>query len=182
MDVTDADLLADAMVHLATTDAGDNQVGSPGAYMSGAMRNAWFGAVVPQPGRPAVLRACAHRCAVCTARGTASLSTDSPYHLIICPPGLQHLQQGLPCLHHFTWPRSIYCSTPQAFNISNGDCFRWRDTWPAIAAWFGMDTAPPVHMPLVQVGADACRGAAALSRAGNQRVGQSQPEVHSVLP
>lgn len=55
VDVTDADLLADAMVHLATTHACTNQVGDRQAHMSGAMRTAWFDAVVPQPGRPAVL-------------------------------------------------------------------------------------------------------------------------------
>ncbi|KAI7841239.1 hypothetical protein COHA_005076 [Chlorella ohadii] len=42
----------------------------------------------------------------------------------------------------------------QAFNISNGDCFRWKDMWPAIAAWFCMETAPPVHLPLTQIMAD----------------------------
>lgn len=49
-----------------------------------------------------------------------------------------------------TLNRPTNCS-PQAFNISNGDCFRWKDMCPAIAAWFGMETAPPVHLPLTQV-------------------------------
>ena len=42
----------------------------------------------------------------------------------------------------------------QAFNITNGDLFRWNDLWPKIAAYFGIETAPPLNMSLQIVMAD----------------------------
>jgi nucleoside-diphosphate-sugar epimerase len=42
----------------------------------------------------------------------------------------------------------------QAFNIANGDLFRWDDMWPRIAGWFGLDVAPPLPMSLAEVMAD----------------------------
>ncbi|RSD25349.1 SDR family oxidoreductase [Amycolatopsis eburnea] len=40
------------------------------------------------------------------------------------------------------------------FNIANGDLFRWRELWPKLAAYFGLETAPPLQMSLVDVMAD----------------------------
>lgn len=42
----------------------------------------------------------------------------------------------------------------QAFNINNGDLFRWNEMWPKIARYFDMETAPPLQMPLQTVMAD----------------------------
>jgi nucleoside-diphosphate-sugar epimerase len=42
----------------------------------------------------------------------------------------------------------------QAFNIANGDLFRWAEMWPRIAGMFDLDVAPPLPMPLVDVMAD----------------------------
>ncbi|MGN7986246.1 SDR family oxidoreductase [Pedobacter sp. 22226] len=42
----------------------------------------------------------------------------------------------------------------QAFNITNGDLFRWNEMWPKIAAYFKMEVAPPLQMPLQSVMAD----------------------------
>lgn len=36
----------------------------------------------------------------------------------------------------------------QAFNITNGDLFRWNELWPKIAQNFGLKTAPPLPMSL----------------------------------
>ncbi|WP_333597641.1 SDR family oxidoreductase [Chryseobacterium flavum] len=36
----------------------------------------------------------------------------------------------------------------QAFNINNGDLFRWNELWPKIASYFHMETAPPLQLPL----------------------------------
>ncbi|WP_310829247.1 SDR family oxidoreductase [Paenibacillus pedocola] len=36
----------------------------------------------------------------------------------------------------------------QAFNITNGDLFRWDELWPKIAAYFELETAPPLQMSL----------------------------------
>ncbi|WP_217597916.1 SDR family oxidoreductase [Cohnella sp. GbtcB17] len=42
----------------------------------------------------------------------------------------------------------------QAFNIANGDLYRWNELWPKIAANFGLETAPPLQMSLETVMAD----------------------------
>ncbi len=36
----------------------------------------------------------------------------------------------------------------QAFNINNGDLFRWNEMWPKIATFFDMNVAPPLPMSL----------------------------------
>lgn len=42
----------------------------------------------------------------------------------------------------------------EAFNIANGDLFRWNRMWPVIADAFGIDVAPPLPMSLQDVMAD----------------------------
>lgn len=42
----------------------------------------------------------------------------------------------------------------QAFNISNGDLFRWSEMWPKIARFFDLEVAPPLPMSLDVVMAD----------------------------
>lgn len=42
----------------------------------------------------------------------------------------------------------------QAFNIANGDLFRWNDLWPKIARFFGLEVAPPLPMALDTIMAD----------------------------
>lgn len=42
----------------------------------------------------------------------------------------------------------------EAFNINNGDLFRWSEMWPEIARAFDLDVAPPLPMPLEDVMAD----------------------------
>jgi nucleoside-diphosphate-sugar epimerase len=42
----------------------------------------------------------------------------------------------------------------QAFNINNGDLFRWSELWPKIARWFDLEVAPPLPMSLETVMAD----------------------------
>lgn len=42
----------------------------------------------------------------------------------------------------------------QAFNITNGDLFRWNEMWPKIAASFDLEMAPPLPMSLDTVMAD----------------------------
>jgi nucleoside-diphosphate-sugar epimerase len=57
---------------------------------------------------------------------------------------------------------SIWCSTTpacgnQAFNINNGDIFRWRDLWPQLAGFFGLPPAGPQaqHLPAFFAGHEA---------------------------
>ncbi|MFQ5911891.1 MAG: SDR family oxidoreductase [Nitrospinota bacterium] len=42
----------------------------------------------------------------------------------------------------------------QAFNIANGDVFRWENTWPKIAAYFGMQAGPVHTISLAEMMAD----------------------------
>lgn len=52
------------------------------------------------------------------------------------------------------WAATTPACANQAFNITNGDLFRWNDLWPKLAAYFGLETAPPLIMPLQTVMAD----------------------------
>jgi nucleoside-diphosphate-sugar epimerase len=42
----------------------------------------------------------------------------------------------------------------QAFNINNGDLFRWSEMWPKIAKFFDLEVAPPLPMSLNVIMAD----------------------------
>jgi nucleoside-diphosphate-sugar epimerase len=42
----------------------------------------------------------------------------------------------------------------QAFNINNGDLFRWNEMWPKLAHFFDLEVAPPLPMSLDVVMAD----------------------------
>jgi nucleoside-diphosphate-sugar epimerase len=52
------------------------------------------------------------------------------------------------------WAATTPACANQAYNITNGDLFRWNDLWPKLAAYFGLEVAPPLPMPLQTVMAD----------------------------
>ena len=52
------------------------------------------------------------------------------------------------------WAATDPACANQAFNINNGDLFRWSELWPAIAGWFGLEAAPPLPMSLDEVMSD----------------------------
>jgi nucleoside-diphosphate-sugar epimerase len=52
------------------------------------------------------------------------------------------------------WAATEDRSANQAFNIANGDLFRWSELWPEIARFFGLEVAPPLAMSLEVVMAD----------------------------
>ncbi|WP_183576760.1 SDR family oxidoreductase [Mucilaginibacter sp. X5P1] len=52
------------------------------------------------------------------------------------------------------WAATTDQCANQAFNITNGDLFRWNDLWPKIARYFSLETAPPLQMLLQTVMAD----------------------------
>ncbi|MGK3142136.1 SDR family oxidoreductase [Pantoea sp. C2G6] len=39
----------------------------------------------------------------------------------------------------------------QAFNVNNGDLWRWSELWPVIADWFELEIAPPVALSFRQI-------------------------------
>jgi nucleoside-diphosphate-sugar epimerase len=52
------------------------------------------------------------------------------------------------------WAATDPRSANQAYNINNGDLFRWNELWPKIAAYFELEVAPPLPMSLNTVMAD----------------------------
>jgi nucleoside-diphosphate-sugar epimerase len=53
---------------------------------------------------------------------------------------------------HLEWAATTPVARDHAFNVVNGDVFRWNWMWPRLAAWFGIEPAPfPGHTtPLEQ--------------------------------
>lgn len=49
------------------------------------------------------------------------------------------------------WAATTPEGANQAFNINNGDLFRWEEMWPKLGRYFGLETAPPVQLPLAEV-------------------------------
>ena len=52
------------------------------------------------------------------------------------------------------WAATDVRCANQAFNINNGDLFRWNEMWPKIADFFNLEVAPPLPMALETVMAD----------------------------
>ncbi|WP_026360735.1 SDR family oxidoreductase [Amycolatopsis nigrescens] len=52
------------------------------------------------------------------------------------------------------WAGTDPAAANQAFNINNGDLFRWSEMWPKIARYFDLEVAPPLPMSLEVVMAD----------------------------
>ncbi len=49
------------------------------------------------------------------------------------------------------WAATDPACANQAYNITNGDLFRWEHMWPKIAAFFDLDTAPPLPVSLATI-------------------------------
>lgn len=43
---------------------------------------------------------------------------------------------------HLEWASTTEAARNQAFNVVNGDVFRWQWMWPQLASWFGIPAAP----------------------------------------
>jgi len=43
---------------------------------------------------------------------------------------------------HLTWAATTPAARDQAFNVVNGDVFRWSWMWSRLAEWFGLTPAP----------------------------------------
>lgn len=52
------------------------------------------------------------------------------------------------------WAATHAAGRNEAFNITNGDLFRWSSMWPKIASFFDLEVAPPLEMQLAEVMAD----------------------------
>ncbi|MEC3948746.1 SDR family oxidoreductase [Sphingobium sp. HWE2-09] len=76
---------------------------------------------------------------------------------------------------HLLWATETPSARNEAFNIVNGDVFRWQWLWGRIAAWFGLEAAPfdGTILPLEQQMADN----AATWRAIAERDGLAEADI-----
>ena len=76
---------------------------------------------------------------------------------------------------HLLWATETPAAANEAFNVVNGDVFRWSWMWGRIANWFGLEPAPFTgeHRPLEQQMADD----APLWREIAQRHGLAEPDL-----
>ncbi len=67
---------------------------------------------------------------------------------------------------HLEWAATTEAARNEAFNVVNGDVFRWSWMWPRIARWFGLEAAPFTgeHTPLEVQMADAAPVWATIAR------------------
>lgn len=52
------------------------------------------------------------------------------------------------------WAATDERAANQAFNIANGDLFRWSEMWPKVAAYFDLEVASPLPISLAETMAD----------------------------
>lgn len=52
------------------------------------------------------------------------------------------------------WAATDPRAANEAYNINNGDLFRWEEMWPKLAAYFDIPVAPGLPMSLATVMAD----------------------------
>jgi nucleoside-diphosphate-sugar epimerase len=71
--------------------------------------------------------------------------------------GLTDMTDAKLLARHLEWASTTPAARDQAFNVVNGDVFRWSWMWPRLAAWFGIEPAPfpGEGTPLEQQLADA---------------------------
>jgi nucleoside-diphosphate-sugar epimerase len=53
-----------------------------------------------------------------------------------------------------TWAATEPAAADQAFNVNNGDLFRWEEMWPRLAAYFDLPVAPGLPISLAETMAD----------------------------
>jgi hypothetical protein len=56
--------------------------------------------------------------------------------------GLTDMTDATLLAHHLEWAATTAAARNQAFNVVNGDIFRWNWMWGRLANWFGIEPAP----------------------------------------
>jgi nucleoside-diphosphate-sugar epimerase len=89
--------------------------------------------------------------------------------------GLTDMTDAGQLARHLLWAATTPAARNEAFNVVNGDVFRWSWMWERIAAWFGVDAAPfdGVVRPLEEQMADD----ADLWRTIAERDGLAEPDL-----
>src|SRR3954471_17009543 len=90
--------------------------------------------------------------------------------------GLTDMTDAPLLARHLEWAATTPAARNQAFNVVNGDVFRWRWMWDRLAEWFGLQPAPfpGQGTPLEQQLADA----APVWREIAQRHGLTEPDLN----
>lgn len=74
--------------------------------------------------------------------------TQAAYDALVQVTNAGLLAEGM------TWAATSPEATGEAFNLTNGDAFRWANLWPQFAKFFEMEYAPPQAIPLAEFMAD----------------------------
>jgi nucleoside-diphosphate-sugar epimerase len=113
---------------------------------------------------------------------TICRETGRPFHF----PGVEAQWNGLTDMtdahllaRHMLWAATTPAAANEAFNVANGDVFRWSWMWGRIADWFGIEAAPfdGTHRPLEQQMADD----APIWREIAARHKLAEPDVHRLI-
>jgi nucleoside-diphosphate-sugar epimerase len=91
--------------------------------------------------------------AVCKASGRPFVFPGSPEQWV----GVSDVTDARMLAHHLAWAATTPAARDQAFNVVNGEVFRWNWLWPRLAALYDLEAAPyPGHAtPLEQQMKDA---------------------------
>ncbi len=89
--------------------------------------------------------------------------------------GLTDMTDARLLARHLDWASTTEAARNQAFNVVNGDVFRWNWMWGRLADWFGIEPAPfpEQPMPLERQLADAAPAWAEIAR----RHGLVEPDL-----
>lgn len=90
--------------------------------------------------------------------------------------GLTDMTDARLLARHLEWATTTEAARDQAFNVVNGDIFRWNWMWGRLAGWFGIEPAPFTGeiTPLERQLADAAPAWAEIAR----RHGLAEPDLH----
>ncbi len=91
------------------------------------------------------------------ARDGFAWSVHRPHTIIGYGNGLTDMTDARLLARHLEWAATTEAARNQAFNVVNGDVFRWSWMWQRLAGWFGLEPAPfpGEGVPLEQQLADA---------------------------
>jgi nucleoside-diphosphate-sugar epimerase len=89
--------------------------------------------------------------------------------------GLTDMTDAGQLARHLVWAATTPAARDEAFNVVNGDVFRWQWMWGRIATWFGLEPAPfdGTVQPLEQ----QMQGDEAAWRRLAEREGLAEPEL-----
>jgi nucleoside-diphosphate-sugar epimerase len=89
--------------------------------------------------------------------------------------GLSDMTDAGQLARHLLWAATTPAAADQAFNVVNGDIFRWSWMWGRIAGWFGIEAEP--FDGTVRPLEEQMAGDAALWRTIAERAGLAEPDI-----